>query len=238
MSNPQIRNASEGKKAMFNSIYSASVTPVQLLLTAAAALCSGVLYSWLISFRIRANRRFFIVTSVLPLVVGLVLTFINGNIGAGIAFGGAFALTRFRSAQGTSDEITAVLIAMAAGCAFGMGYAAYGVLILVCMGLILLALSGVKLFDHSSMHSEKLLNITIPESLDYTRAFEEPFARYLEQAENVGVKTTGMGSMYRLSFKIRMRNSAEEKKLIDELRTRNSNLEIAVLPYAEPQLQL
>ena len=173
---------------MFNSIYSASVTPVQLLLTAAAALCSGVLYSWLISFRIRANRRFFIVTSVLPLVVGLVLTFI--------------------------------------------------VLILVCMGLILLALSGVKLFDHSSMHSEKLLNITIPESLDYTRAFEEPFARYLEQAENVGVKTTGMGSMYRLSFKIRMRNPAEEKKLIDELRTRNSNLEIAVLPYAEPQLQL
>ena len=223
---------------MYNSIYSASVTPVQLLLTAAAALCSGILYSWLISFRIRANRRFFIVTSVLPLVVGLVLTFINGNIGAGIAFGGAFALTRFRSAQGTSDEITAVLIAMAAGCAFGMGYAAYGVLILVCMGLILLALSGVKLFDHSSMHSEKLLNITIPESLDYTRAFEEPFARYLEQAENVGVKTTGMGSMYRLSFKIRMRNPAEEKKLIDELRTRNSNLEIAVLPYAEPQLQL
>ena len=223
---------------MFNSIYSASVTPVQLLLTAAAALCSGILYSWLISFRIRANRRFFIVTSVLPLVVGLVLTFINGNIGAGIAFGGAFALTRFRSAQGTSDEITAALIAMAAGCAFGMGYAAYGVLILVCMGLILLALSGVKLFDHSSMHSEKLLNITIPESLDYTRAFEEPFARYLEQAENVGVKTTGMGSMYRLSFKIRMRNPAEEKKLIDELRTRNSNLEIAVLPYAEPQLQL
>ena len=223
---------------MFNSIYSASVTPVQLLLTAAAALCSGILYSWLMRFRIRANRRFFIVTSVLPLVVGLVLTFINGNIGAGIAFGGAFALTRFRSAQGTSDEITAVLIAMAAGCAFGMGYAAYGVLILVCMGLILLALSGVKLFDHSSMHSEKLLNITIPESLDYTRAFEEPFARYLEQAENVGVKTTGMGSMYRLSFKIRMRNPAEEKKLIDELRTRNSNLEIAVLPYAEPQLQL
>ena len=73
---------------MFNSIYSASVTPVQLLLTSIAALCSGILYSWLISFRIRANRRFFTVTSVLPLVVGLVLTFINGNIGAGIAFGG------------------------------------------------------------------------------------------------------------------------------------------------------
>jgi hypothetical protein len=223
---------------MFNSIYSATVTPVQLLIMAAAALASGILFGWLMSFRIRANRRFFIVTSVMPLVVGLVLTFINGNIGAGIAFGGAFALTRFRSAQGTSDEITAVLIAMAAGCAFGMGYAAYGVLILVGLGLVFLGLSGSKLFDHAGMGREKLLNITIPESLDYTRAFEEPFARYLEQAESVGVKTTGMGSMYRLSFKIRMKNPAEEKKLIDELRTRNSNLEIAVLPYAEPQLQL
>ena len=223
---------------MFNSIYSASVTPVQLLLMTAAALCSGILYAWLMSFRIRANRRFFIVISVMPLVVGLVLTFINGNIGAGIAFGGAFALIRFRSAQGTSDEITAVLIAMAAGCAFGMGYAAYGVLILSGMGLVFLGLSESRLFDRAGMAREKLLNITIPESLDYARAFEEPFARYLEQAENVGVKTTGMGSMYRLSFKIRMKNPAEEKKLIDELRTRNSNLEIAVLPYAEPQVQL
>ena len=223
---------------MFNSIYSATVTPVQMLLTAAAALCSGILYSWLMSFRIRANRRFFAVTSVLPFVVGLMVTFINGNIGAGIAFGGAFALVRFRSAQGTSDEIATVLIAMAAGCAFGMGYIAYGVLALAGMGLLFPALSGAKLFDHAGLQRDRLLNITVPESLDYSRAFEEPFARYLDQAENVGVKTTGMGSMYRLSFRIRMKNPAEEKEMIDELRTRNGNLEIAVLPYAEPQAQL
>jgi hypothetical protein len=223
---------------MFSSIYSASVTPAQLLIMAVAALGSGILYSWLMSFRIRANRRFFIVSSVLPFVVGLVLTFINGNIGAGIAFGGAFALTRFRSAQGTSDEIVAVLIAMAAGCAFGMGYIAYGILVLAVMGLVFLALSGAKFFDHGSMHREKLLNITIPESLDYARAFEDVFTRFLSESENVGVKITGMGSMYRLSFKIRMKNPAEEKEMIDELRIRNGNLEIAVLPYAEPQIQL
>ena len=223
---------------MFKSIYSASVTSVQLLLMAAAALCSGIFWSWLMSFHVRANRRFFIVSSVLPCVVGLVLTFINGNIGAGIAFGGAFALTRFRSAQGTSDEIVTVLIAMAAGCAFGMGYIAYGVLALILMGLVFPALSSSKLFSHGSLSQEKLLNITIPESLDYSRAFEEPFTRYLSQAENVGVKTTGMGSMYRLSFRIRMKDPAEEKEMIDELRVRNSNLEIVVLPYAEPQAQL
>ena len=223
---------------MFNSIYSASVTPVQLLIMSATALCSGILFSWLMSFRIRANRRFFIVSSVLPFIVGLVLTFINGNIGAGVAFGGAFALTRFRSAQGTSDEIAAVLIAMAAGCAFGMGYIAYGVLVLAVMGLAFLALSGAKFFDHSSMHRDKLLNVTVPESLDYARAFEDVFTRYLSESENAGVKTAGMGSMYRLSFRIRMKNPEEEKEMIDELRIRNGNLEIAVLPWAEPQIQL
>ena len=106
------------------------------------------------------------------------------------------------------------------------------------LGLLFLLLSDVKLFDHAGQQQDRLLNITVPESLDYARAFEEPFASYLDKAENVGVKTTGMGSMYRLSFRIRMKDPAKEKEMIDELRTRNGNLEIAVLPFAEPQLQL
>ena len=118
---------------MFDSIYSALVTPGQFLIMALASLLSGVLFSWMMSFRVRASRRFFIVSSVLPFVVGTVLTFVNGSIGAGVAFGGAFTLTRFRSAPGSADEIAAILIAAAAGVAFGMGYAAYGVLILVCL---------------------------------------------------------------------------------------------------------
>ena len=202
---------------------------------AAASLVSGILFSWLVSFRIHANRRFFIVSSIIPFVVGMVLTFVNGSIGAGIAFGGAFALTRFRSAQGTSDEIAAVLITMGSGVAFGMGYIAYGVLVLAGLGAIFLALSATKLFDHASMQEDKMLRITIPESLDYARVFDDTFTHYLKSVENAGVKTTGMGSMFRLSFKIRMKNPAEEKEMIDELRTKNGNLEISILPYVEPQ---
>ena len=223
---------------MFDSIYSKIVTPSQFLIMAAASLVSGILFSWLMSFRVRAKSRFFIVTSILPFAVGMMLTFVSGNIGAAVGFGGALALTRFRSAQGSSDEIVAVLITMAAGVAFGMGYIAYGVLTLAGLGLIFLALSGVKLFDHASMQEEKLLKITIPESLDYARVFDDTFAHYLKSVENAGVKTTGMGSMFRLSFKIRMKNPAEEKEMIDELRTKDGNLEISVLPYVEPQNQL
>ncbi len=223
---------------MLDSIYTSTVTTGQFLIMAAAALISGFIYSWLMSFKIRAKSRFFIVTSVIPFVVGMVLTFVNGNIGAGVAFGGAFALVRFRSAQGSADEIAAVLIAMGSGVAFGMGYVAVGVLVLLCMGLLFLGLSSLHIFDHAAMKEEKLLNITIPESLDYSDVFNDTFAHYLTSVENAGVKTTGMGSMFRLSFKIRMKNPAEEKEFIDELRTRNGNLEIAILPVPDMQNQL
>ena len=223
---------------MFDSIYSKAVTPSQFLIMAAASLVSGIVFSWLMSFRIRANRRFFIVSSIIPFVVGMVLTFVNGNIGAGVAFGGAFALTRFRSAQGTADEIAAVLITMASGVAFGMGYLAYGVLILLVMGLVFLVLSALPIFDHAGLQQEKLLKVTIPESLDYAGVFDDTFQRFLRSFENVGIKTTNMGSMFRLSYKIQLRDPSREKEFIDELRTRNGNLEVAILPYVEPQTQL
>ncbi len=223
---------------MFDSIYSASVTPSQFLIMAAASLVSGILFSWLMSFRIRAKSRFFIVTSILPFVVGMVLTFVSGNIGAAVGFGGALALTRFRSAQGSSDEIAAILIAMAAGVAFGMGYIAYGALILLSLAALFLLISVVPLFEHRHTAAEQLLKITIPETLAYNGAFDDIFARYLKKTESAGVKTTEMGSMFRLSYKVQLKDPAEEKDFIDALRTKNGNLEISLLPYTETQGQL
>ena len=124
------------------------------------------------------------------------------------------------------------------GIAFGMGYVAYGVIILLGMAVIYLALSLLPIFEHKSMSEERMLRITIPESLEYSGAFDDTFKHYLRSYENAGVKTTGMGSMFRLSFKIVMKDPAEEKAFIDELRTKNGNLEISVLPYTEPQNQL
>ena len=223
---------------MFDSIYSSVVTPGQFFLMALVTLVSGVLYAWVMSFRIRAAKRFFIVASLIPFVVSAVITFVNGNIGAGVAVGGAFALIRFRSAPGSSDEIAAILIAMGAGIAFGMGFLGYGVVILLCLAVLFFLLSGLSIFEHAGLAEDRLLRITIPESLEYNGAFDETFAHYLKKAESVGVKTTGMGSMFRLSYKIQMKDPAEEKAFIDELRTKNGNLEIAILPYTEAQNQL
>jgi len=218
---------------MFDSIYSSVVTPAQFFLMAGASLITGFLYAWIMSFRVRSQRRFFTVVSILPFVVSAVITFVNGNIGAGVAIGGAFGLIRFRSAQGTSDEIGTILVAMGSGIAFGMGYLAYGVVILLGMGVLFTLLSQVTVFEHESLEKDQLLKITIPESLTYNGTFDDIFAHYLKKVENAGVKTTGMGSMFRLSYKVQMKDNSEEKEFIDELRTKNGNLEISLVPYSE-----
>ena len=223
---------------MFDSIYSATVTPAQFFLMAGVTLLTGIVYAWLMSFCIRSTKRFFLVISMIPFIVAAVITFVNGNIGAGVAVGGTFGLIRFRSAPGSADEIAAILVAMGAGIAFGMGYLAYGLIILVCLAVIYLLLGRTSFFEHKAATEEQMLRITIPESLEYNGSFDEIFARYLSKCEKAGAKTTGMGSMFRLSYKILMKDPAEEKAFIDALRTKNGNLEISILPCAEPVNQL
>ena len=219
---------------MFDPIFSnESISSVlQFFIMAGVALVSGFIYSWILSFKVHSTKRFFLVNALLPFVVGAILSFVNGNLGVGIAIGGAFALIRFRSAPGSADEIISIFITMAAGVAFGMGYLAYGAIILIGLGLLYNALTYLPIYDHKNKENEKLLKITIPESLDYNDVFKNTFDKYLISSESVGVKTTGMGSMFRLSFKIRMKDVALEKELIDELRTLNGNLEIQIVPYA------
>ena len=43
------------------------------------------------------------------------------------------------------------------------------------------------------------------------------------------MKTTNMGSLYKLTYQIEMKDTSEEKKMIDELRCCNGNLEISCM---------
>ncbi len=223
---------------MFDSVYSVPIQSSEFFLMMAVAVFSGFLYAWIMSFRIPSRKRFFIVVAIMPFIVSAVITFVNGNIGAGVAVGGAFSLIRFRSAPGSAEEIAAILIAMGSGIAFGMGYIAYGVVILLLLSVIFVFLSFIHVFEHDKTEREKLLRITIPESLEYSEIFDDTFGKYLSSYENVGVKTTAMGSMFKLSFKIKMKDKTREKAFIDELRTKNGNLEISILPYSEQEFLL
>lgn len=113
---------------------------------------------------------------------------------------------------------------MAVGLACGMGYIGAAVVFVIIMELVNVVLTLSSFGDRPEL--ERSLRITIPESLDYTDVFEEIFDKYVTKCELVNVKTSSMGSLFKLEYRIRLKDSGTEKDMIDELRCRNGNLEI------------
>ena len=192
------------------------------------SLIIGLLLSLAYSYRSRFSKSFLLTLAILPMLVAVVIMMVNGNIGAGVAVAGAFSLVRFRSNPGTAREIASLFGAMAAGLIAGMGYLAIAILftLIVCLVMVV-----YKRFDFGSRKTDnrfKVLTVTIPESLNYSEVFDDVFFRYVNHHELVHVKTTNMGSLYKLTYEIEEKDPSSEKEMIDELRCRNGNLEISV----------
>ncbi len=217
---------------MFNSIFQNDadgvITSGDIFLTLGVALVAGIIFATTCFFKTKSTKSFLMATALLPTVVALVIILVNGNIGTGVAIAGAFSLVRFRSAAGTAKEICIIFISMAAGLTFGMGYLAYGGIFLIASGGILMLFESFKLWERKPVLREKNIRITIPENLDYTTVFNDIFEKYAEKYDMVKMKTTNMGSMFRVDYHIVMKDVSQEKEMIDELRTRNGNLEVIV----------
>ena len=195
------------------------------LLCTAASILLGVIIAMLFMFRNSCSKSFVVTLALLPAIVQMVIMLVNGNLGTGVAVMGAFSLVRFRSVPGTAREIASIFLAMAVGLATGMGY-------LAAAAVFVLILGGVNLMFTlpsfgESPKAAKELHITIPESLDYNGVFDDLFEQYTSSAELQQVKTANMGSLYKLTYRIVLRDIRKEKELIDELRCRNGNLEIS-----------
>ena len=215
-------------KGIFDSEF-VSVIPVrQFLLCIGVALVIGLILSLCYMYRSRYTRSFIITLALLPAVVCAVIMMVNGNIGAGVAVAGAFSLVRFRSVPGTAKEIAMLFLAMGAGLIAGMGYLGYAVLFALVLGVLVMLYNRLDLGAKKRGATQKILNVTIPENLDYTEVFSDILADYTSHWELVRVKTTNMGSMFRLTYEITLRDPLKEKEMIDKIRCRNGILEISI----------
>ena len=209
---------------MFGSIYSASVTVTEFLIMAAASLLSGAVFAWIMSFKVRSTKRFFIVNAILPFTIATVITFVSGNIGAGVAVAGAFALVRFRSMPGTAREIAGIFVAMAVGLACGMDQLLLAAVFFLIMAVSVIVLTLIGFGDKSAKMRQ--VRITIPEDLDYYELFDDLFEQYTKEWELSRVKTTNMGTLYELWYDVIMKDEKQTKQFMDALRCRNGNLRI------------
>lgn len=216
----------------FQGIFDSSITSVipvgQFLLCITVSLVLGIILACAYSYKTRHNGSFVRTLAILSAVVCVVIMMVNGNVGAGVAVAGAFSLVRFRSVPGSAKDIGAIFIAMGTGLITGMGYLGYAAVFTVVLSLIMVAYVHMNLWDRRQI-SEKQLIITIPEDLDYTQVFDDLMAKYTEKNDLVKVKTTNMGSLFKLTYDVKLKDPAKEKEFIDELRCRNGNLEIMMM---------
>lgn len=215
-------------KGLFDTTAQTVISVGDFLLCVGVALAIGVFLAGVYAFRSRYTKSFLITIGILPSVVCIVIMMVNGNVGAGVAVAGAFSLVRFRSAAGTAKEIAVLFLAMATGLVVGMGYLAYAALFALLIGLVLILCQFIKFPKSKKTRAEKTLRITIPEDLDYTDIFRDILEKYTTEHTLTHVKTSNMGSLFKLTYDITERDTSKEKQMIDELRVRNGNLEISI----------
>ena len=215
-------------RGLFDSELTTVISVTDFMLCLGLSLVLGLIMAVSYMYRTRYTKSFVVTLALLPAVVCVVIMLVNGNVGTGVAVAGAFSLVRFRSVPGTAKEICALFLAMGAGLISGMGYLGFAVLFTIIMCGMFLLYDSLDLGAGKKKDLYKTLNVTIPEDLDYTGVFDDIFTEYTIEHNLSRVKTTNMGSMFRLTYDITLKDAAGEKEMIDRLRGRNGNLEITV----------
>lgn len=212
---------------MLNSVYGTTLTLEALLLCSVLSLALGLIVAFVHSKTTRYTKNFAITLVILPILVQSVMMLVNGNLGTGIAILGAFSLVRFRSIPGTSREIVSVFFAMAVGLATGTGYVVFAVFATLAISLVLLALAKFRIFEPSG--AEQQLRITMPDDTDHVAMFNPVFEEHGVIATLERLRTKNMGSLYELTYRVKLPKEANPKSLLDDLRIKNGNLAIALI---------
>lgn len=194
-----------------------------IISTSYALSCKGKTYS----------SNLCVTLVILPTVVSVVIILIGSNLARAVSLGGVFALVRFRSVPGDSKDIAYVFFSMVTGLACGIDAFAVAFVFSFCISFLFVFLTFLGYAN--SQKQQKVLKITIPESLDFAGVFDDIFEKYFSKWNLQKVKTTNMGTLFEVSYEVLPKVAINEKALIDKLRTRNGNLNISLGRYSSPE---
>ena len=209
---------------LFGSILTGDFTLIQFMIVIIVSMLLGFIVSLAFMFRNTYSKTFITSLIIIPAIETVVILLVNDNLGVGLSVAGSFALIRFRSIKGNAKELVAIFMSMAIGILCGTGYVVLGVIFTLLLSLIMVVLALTNFGKAKEL--DKYLKITIPESLNYDEVFNDILKKYTKTYELISIKTLNLGSLYRIEYHITLKDPKNIKKMIDELRTRNGNLEI------------
>jgi hypothetical protein len=201
------------------------------LINALSVILSSIVLGLVISYSyMKTNKNHnssFVTTLVmLPVIIAIIILLVGNSIATAFSLAGAFSIIRFRSAPGEPKDIAYVFFTLAIGLTCGLGYIVYGFIFTAILCLLMFIVNIANFGE--SKHKNMQLKITIPEDLNYDGAFEDIFNRYTNSWQIQKVRTRDFGALFELNYMICMKNESDQKKFIDELRTRNGNLNITL----------
>ena len=212
---------------MLESIFHAgSFDLINVALSMMVALILGLLIALCYKMTDKSSGYLPLMLAVMPLLVAVIILLINGNLGTSVAVLGAFGLVRFRSASGNAKDIGFIFFSMAVGLAAGLGFLTLAALVTGVVILVFLLLDRIGMGDPHA--TERMLRITIPEDLNYNGLFDDLFTLYTRGSRLIQVKTTNMGTLYELTYRLRLKEANSDKVFMDALRCRNGNLNISL----------
>jgi len=219
---------------MLESIFSATTTVDSLtLLGMLSALGAALVLGLLISLAyIKTHKEegysagFTITLIMLPAIIAVIIMLIGNNVARAFSLAGAFSLIRFRSAPGDPKDIAYVFFTLAVGLGCGMGYLAYALLFAIILCLVMIVLNQI---DFAKPRTSIMqLKITVPEDLNFQELFDDILNSYTNTWNLKRIKTSDFGTIFEVVYNINLKQAADQKKFIDELRCRNGNLNITL----------
>lgn len=216
---------------LFGSILEGTTTLT--IATAAAILTSVIVLGFGLALIYHFSQRkegyapsFLVSLVILPLVVAVIIYLVGSNTARAISLAGIFAIARFRSEQKNFKDLTYIFFAVTIGLACGLGYIGYGAIATIVFALVILIINVTHFGSVSS--NDLKLSIVVPENLNYESLFDDILNQYCETWSMHKVKTIDFGTMFQVSYYLVMKKNVSQKKMFDELRSRNGNLNITL----------
>lgn len=214
----------------FDSILTDEFTIGNCILILGISLLLGFAISLVYHFtkrKVGYNKEFLTTLIMLPIIVSLVVFFVRDNIAGGLSLAGIFALTRFRSEQKNTEDLSYIFMSVAVGLACGLGYVLASSIICLILLLVLLIIH----FTNYGMPNSRnmTLKIIIPEDINYDGIFDEILNEYCSDYHLSKIKTSDFGTMFELTYFINVKDQKLNKQMIDEIRVKNGNMNVSLV---------
>lgn len=208
----------------FQELFSVGVKDYEILLNIGISFIAGVIIA--LGYCLGKNKRgysknFLATIILLPIVVVVVIPLIAADLKKALSLAGIFALVRFRSVPGDSKDIFYIFFTLTVGVAIALNYYLVSFVLLFFVSILYVIINR-----YVKINDSQLLKITIPEDMNYNGVFDDIFEKYLINYELNDVKTSNMGTLFTVSYSVELKDESLAKQMIDELRTRNGNLNI------------